>query len=163
MASGKGVWNMRLTSAEIQAGIMELMRSDGKNHNTQEIKRYIEERKGVDFTHGQLAGSISYLQSLQLVKNVGRGIYRVTAKGLESSFSGERADGEERRDAAALASTASRREKALESLQESKRLLTEYLVSVNMLELETEEEFNWLKELKKLCSQISKLCEFPGR
>lgn len=141
--------NNRLTTAQIKNYIMECV-EDGEIHTVSELKQYITHKTDQFFSPGQISGAIMQLTALDKIQSRGRGLY---AKGSNDA----RQETHGQIDRENLSEEQIRfREQIRECIETTTQELQKIVNRVGMWEL-TDEEFEFLGEIRKLNEQMKKI------
>lgn len=138
-----------LTTAEIKTFIMDCV-EDGGTYAVSELKQYISRRTDKLFTPGQISGALMQLTSMEKLQNKGRGLYAI----------GEHARGTEMQNRTIMRSLSDEqitfRRQIRECMEETAHKLQKIVNQVDMWEA-TDEEFQFLGEIRKLNDQMKKI------
>ena len=141
--------NNKLTTAEIKTLIMDCVQ-DGETYTVPEIKQYILCKTDRVFTPGQLSGALMQLTAMEKLQSKGRGLYGIGAHAGEAEM--EKPDG-----ARMLSEEQIRfRRQIRECMEETAQKLQKIVNQVDMWEA-TDEEFQFLGEIRKLNDQMKKI------
>lgn len=139
----------RLTTAEIKALIMECVK-DGETYAVSELKHYISCKTDRLFTPGQISGALMQLTAMEKIQSKGRGLYVIgdNVKEAEMSVRDEMLHISEEH--------VKFRRQIKECMEETAQKLQKIVNQVDMWEV-TDEEFQFLGEIRKLNDQMKKI------
>lgn len=139
----------RLTTAEIKTFIMDCVK-DGETYAVAELKHYISCKTDKLFTPGQISGALMQLTAMEKLQSKGRGLYVIGDNVKE-------ADMQARDQIANLSEEQVKfRGQIKECMEETAQRLQKIVNQVDMWEA-TDEEFQFLGEIRKLNDQMKKI------
>lgn len=138
-----------LTTAEIKTLIMDCVK-DGEIYAVSELKKYISCKTDKLFTPGQISGALMQLTSMDKLQSKGRGLYAL----------GEHGKGTEMQDQEIMRNLSKEqikfRRDVRECMEETAQRLQKIVNQIDMWEA-TDEEFQFLGEIRKLNDQMKKI------
>lgn len=139
----------KLTTAEIKEFIMNCVQ-DGDTYTVAQLKQYISRRTDKLYTPGQISGAIMQLTAMDRIQSRGRGLY-VMGGNIGSTDATARGHREN------MSETQIRfREQIRECMDTTAQNLQRIVNQVDMWEA-TDEEFEFLGEIRKLNDQMKKI------
>lgn len=139
----------RLTTAEIKAFIMECVK-DGETHSVSELKYFISCKTERVFSPGQISGALMQLTAMEKIQSKGRGLYMIGNHVGETEIQtqGRKKDLSEEQ--------IKFRRQVKECMEDTAQKLQKIVNQVDMWEA-TDEEFQFLGEIRKLNDQMRKI------
>lgn len=167
--------SIKTISCELKDLILKQL-ADGRNHDVNDIKAFVQEKSGLvyetDYTKSHLAGSLFQLVNKNKIQKVERGVYRILGEvpapekeedpkeGFPKEGFGTGFFDASPKVLAAAESTVQAR------LEELDRLSRQYcqavekeLRAISAADLQTDEDFDFVKKIKNIIGQIKHLKE----
>lgn len=138
-----------LTTAEIKMFIMDCVQ-DGEIYAVSELKQYIASQTDKLFTPGQISGALMQLTAMEKLQSKGRGLYVIGDHAKDT-------EAETPEGAGTLSEEQIKfRKQIKECMEETAQRLQKIVNQVDMFEA-TDEEFQFLGEIRKLNEQMKKI------
>ena len=167
--------SIKTISCELKDLILKQL-ADGRNHDVNDIKAFVQEKSGLvyetDYTKSHLAGSLFQLVNKNKIQKVERGVYRIlgevpTPEKEEDPKEGFSKEGFRTGFFDASPKVLAAAEPTVQArLEELDRLSRQYcqavekeLRAISAADLQTDEDFDFVKKIKNIIGQIKHLKE----
>ena len=162
--------SIKTISCELKDLILKQL-ADGRNHDVNDIKAFVQEKSGLvyetDYTTSHLAGSLFQLVNKNKIQKVERGVYRILGEvpAPEKEEDPKEGFGTGFFDASpkVLAAAEPTVQARLEDLDRLSRqycqAVEKELRAISAADLQTDEDFDFVKKIKNIIGQIKHLKE----
>lgn len=167
--------SIKTISCELKDLILKQL-ADGRNHDVNDIKAFVQEKSGLvyetDYTKSHLAGSLFQLVNKNRVQKVERGVYRILGEVPAPEKEEDPKEGFPKEGFGTGFFDASPKVLAVAEptvqarLEELDRLSRQYcqavekeLRAISAADLQTDEDFDFVKKIKNIIGQIKHLKE----
>lgn len=167
--------SIKTISCELKDLILKQL-ADGRNHDVNDIKAFVQEKSGLvyetDYTKSHLAGSLFQLVNKNKIQKVERGVYRILGEvpapekeedpkeGFPKEGFGTRFFDASPKVLAAAEPTVQARLEDLDRLSRQYcQAVEKELRAISAADLQTDEDFDFVKKIKNIIGQIKHLKE----
>lgn len=167
--------SIKTISCELKDLILKQL-ADGRNHDVNDIKAFVQEKSGLvyetDYTKSHLAGSLFQLVNKNKIQKVERGVYRILGEVPAPEKEEDPKEGFPKEgfgtgffDASpkVLAAAEPTVQARLEDLDRLSRqycqAVEKELQAISAADLQTDEDFDFVKKIKNIIGQIKHLKE----
>ncbi len=167
--------SIKTISCELKDLILKQL-ADGRNHDVNDIKAFVQEKSGLvyetDYTKSHLAGSLFQLVNKNKIQKVERGVYRILGEVpapekeedpkegfLKEGFGTGFFDASPKVLAAAEPTVQARLEELDRLSRQYCQAVEKELRAISAADLQTDEDFDFVKKIKNIIGQIKHLKE----
>ena len=167
--------SIKTISCELKDLILKQL-ADGRNHDVNDIKAFVQEKSGLvyetDYTKSHLAGSLFQLVNKNKIQKVERGVYRILGEVPAPEKEEDPKEGFPKEGFgtgffdASLKVLAAAEPTVQARLEDLDRLSRQYcqavekeLRAISAADLQTDEDFDFVKKIKNIIGQIKHLKE----